>query len=308
MKKKFILNFLGIYLISNCLAFGETPKKTEEKIKITDELIAKSSYCEPLLRAAQANEELVKKIFLQSTNKVLNEYIKEHLYTCFNLIDNSLKGSSSFAKALIEKYPILFGDLENPAHSDKDVILSAASSMNKFKYCHLPILELPKFASDKTFKDSLVKVNPICRKYVSDKDSKEVEKENKANMSEYYKSLKSSKSSNFEDREIDDSEAGAVAESAETILDYIRKSDNNDRWFFETFRNSSSYAELMIDYPENHSLVLISEKDLETILSQLEKYEPKADEYYRGNDASLALNTVYRLYFEKPEDLVFKKN
>ena len=316
MKKHFlalrILVGLSLFIYAQT-AFSVTakPKLAEEKLIITDEVLAKTSYCEPLLRVAGADEVIARKIFINSNNKKLKEYIQEHLYACFNLLDKSLKGSASFAKDLIGEYPILFGDLEEPAHSDKEVIISAATSMGKYKYCNLPILELPRFVNEKKFKETLAKVNPICQKYLPGKGLKELDKDNNSNMEGYYKSFMATRNSREEFNKIEENQEPRPLNNITKFLELIRNGDSDQDWFFKPFKDSSSYAELILygdgggDY--RSSLSVFSEKDLEAILNHLEKFDPTSDENSNTNDINLALNTIYRLYFENPEDLIFKK-
>ncbi|MBC7428050.1 MAG: hypothetical protein H7336_05530 [Bacteriovorax sp.] len=277
------------------------------KIKITDEIIAKATHCEVLLRSASNDEVVARKVFLNSLNTVLKEYINQNLFTCFYLLDPKLRSSIKFSTDLIAEYPILFGDLEEPAHSDRSVITAAAVAMNKFEFCHLPILELAPFVQDKGFKESLIKVNPACVKYTTVKENKALEEKNNEKITAYFRKFIPNHASSFsqEERQLQENYNAETFSSYNEILNTLKSRDSEDDWFYKRFADSSSYAEIIVQRPESFKVTNFTERDFERIMDKVEAYNP-TQIGQKDPNITLAINSIYRFYSEDPNNLIFK--
>jgi hypothetical protein len=287
--------------------------------KISEADFNNSTHCEPLLRAAINDEELAKKIFLNSTNLKLEEYKKEHLYACFRLLDKKNLQSIAFVKDLVKKYPILYGDIEEPLHSNKEVITAAAAGMGEYKYCILPILELPPFVSDKKLKESIAVINPFCKKYLSNQILKVQDEENSKNAISYFKTfLPFGQEGRYPRISAETGEEVLGKEGInvfianrdyQSIINTVKNNDIGDDWFYRKFSDSSTYA-MVIEYGnDTFSIINFSETDFMSALEKVEKISPPPLPDTEGNAqlfTNLAVNTVYKFYHENPKNLVFK--
>lgn len=289
--------------------------------KISEADFTNSTHCEPLLRAAVNDEDLARKVFLNSTNSNLEEYKKQHLHTCFNLLDKKALNSKSFIKELVRKYPILYGDIQEPLHSNKEVITAAAEGMAEYKYCILPILESPQFIKDIKLKESLLKINPFCKKYIlSQKRNKQEDEENNVAAASYFSEFLAFHSWNYLDPYSDDGEGGGKDESVKqvsipngdylSVLETVKKNDEDDNWFGKKYSNSYTYGRVLQADLVNIDVFPItsfSEKNIENILLQVENI-PVAKEGEAPADpiTSFTVNTVYKFYHENPNNLIFK--